>query len=234
MVEAGLPRGYVLHVYEQDSPWSRAVSEALGGMPVDVETRPDVYAALALLLGRRGRPCRGLFVCLDWLDERDQVFFDLATRHLGPIPVWVYANRRPVAELAQPLRAHRVRLLEEEGQLALICSQFPHHPRVTPSPGGVSRPADGADPQKPECRADAGPGRAGVPETASSPVPPVPWLSNPSRPTRTPPAAGGVGGAAPTGSTPAVLAKPILTREELDALISDAPAADGRAARSQP
>lgn len=215
------PRGYFLHICEQESPWSRAVTETLAGLGIEVQTRADVFAGLALMLKRRAWRCLAVFICLDWLDEREHAFFELVGRRLGPVPIWAYASRRPVGELAQALPAGRVRLLEEQGQLDLIISQLlPVKQPLVASCGGqtpASGPADEDHVAAAECTE-----QTAAPRDSRS-VPPVPWLSHPGRPTRTPPAARPpqAGQPKPFASPTPKPREPLLTPDELDALTSD-------------
>jgi len=209
---------------------------ALRAAHCEVVGCPDVYRALARLGGsERGQFC-AVIVCVDLMDTAQSEFFQLAVRRHRRVPVYVYgqAHAQSKLELAQHLGAKdTIRPETVDKALPYFAPTPAVRQEVAPAASARSEPAaePTAEPAPEDLAApgevtDSGDRSAGEQEEPSRPVR-VPWLRYDGGPTRLPPKR------TPASAKPSPPAErelepepPLLTPEELAALMGDSEADD--------
>ena len=220
-------RHRVLHI-RPDRPTSpeselchSSVHDLLASLPIEVEGCGDVYRGLARILRPPSNPPRAVIVCLDGLTTPEFEFFSIVARMRKDVSVYVYGSGRAEARIAKAIELGAkgpatTDLLAEltGGPPASAMGQVPPPPcedgDETPRP-----PASPPTPTEP-IRAD---------EEAPRKPARVPWLRYGDRPARVAPNAREPAPEPPPSlgrpSPRSVSFEPLLTEEELRALMSD-------------
>ncbi|KAA0220359.1 MAG: hypothetical protein KJ057_10445 [Phycisphaerae bacterium] len=201
-----------------------AADLAVAGIPI--ETVTDVYAALASasLLKRAGHGVV-LVACADELLNEDLELFSLLEEFGDAIKTFVYGDRRsaPLIQSALDRGASNLSHLPEHLARIAPCrpSCTPERPEESRADAAILR-LNAAAPAAPIADKSAADTRDDkTPESAVR----VPWLRYADAPRRIPPTdrprATRIEAGADSGSNPTSFDSPLLTRAELDALLSD-------------
>ena len=220
-------RHRVLHIrpHPPTSPESgschSSIDEFLASLPLELEGCGDVYRGLARILRPPSNAPRAVIVCLDGLTTPEFEFFSIVTRMRKDVSVYVYGSGRAEARIAKAIELGAkgpatADLLAEltGGPPASVIGQVPpppceegdEMPRPPASPPTPPEPirAEEEDPRKPAR---------------------VPWLRYGDRPARVAPNARQPAPKPPPSldrpSPRSVSFEPLLTEEELRALMSD-------------
>lgn len=92
---------FILHI-EGLSPQPGRIAEELDSLSVTVETCPDVYRGLARL-GQAQKAPLAVLVCVDDLDPRELLFFQVGARFYPRVPLYAYGSGRAEALITQAL-----------------------------------------------------------------------------------------------------------------------------------
>jgi len=186
----------------------------------------DVYRALAKLLNAAGDAYVGVVVQLDGVGPRELAFFSILARSRRGLRILVQAGAGGESKIAKALQAGATGVLTAEFWREFAprpAMPAPIEVRVTADPPTVQLAPPESDPGVETVEEDeAPPVEEDSEDTPSSPR--VPWLryaDGPQRaapPVRKPPAPIPP---APAPSAPAPDYEPLLTDEELEALLSD-------------
>jgi len=220
-------RHRVLHI-RPDPPTSpesgschSSIDEFLASLPIEVEGCGDVYRGLARILRPPSNPPRAVIVCLDGLTTPEFEFFSIVARMRKDVSVYVYGSGRAEARIAKAIELGAkgpatTDLLAEltGGPPASAMGQVP----PPPCEEGDGTPRSPASPPTPTERIRA------HEEDPRKPAR-VPWLRYGDRPARVAPnAREPAPEPSPSLDRPSprsVSFEPLLTEEELRALMSD-------------
>lgn len=221
----------VLHVAPAGHSPAERMSEALGEAGCEVIACADLYRALARMGRNQGGQLCAVVVCLDPTDAAQPEFLQLAARHHRRVPVYVYAesHARSKIDLAlrlgakdtiRPETANRVlpysapaptaapnESASVESQAAGPTAQ---RPADEPAESMVPARSDGDREEQPDAEMEepAGPAR-------------VPWLRYDGGPKRTPPQPTPARARRLEPTEDKMEPEPLLTPEELQALIGN-------------
>lgn len=215
----GEPR--IVHLAAGPHQTTDGVAADLAAAGIPVESVTDVYAALASasLLKRAGHSIV-LVACADELLNEDLELFSLLEEFGDAIKTFVYGDLRSASLIQSALNLGTLPLSVLTEHLARIA---PCRPSCTPRRPEESR-ADAAI-----LRLKAEAPAAPIADTRDDRTPEfavrVPWLRYADAPRRVPPTdrprATRIEAEADSGSNPTSFDPPLLTRAELDALLSD-------------
>jgi hypothetical protein len=220
-------RHRVLHIRPQPpaspaaEPYCYPIGELLAGLPLDTQWCGDVYRGLAGLLRPSSDPPQAVIVCLDGLGAPEFEFFSIVSKLRNDLKVYVYAAARSESRIARAVElgakgpVTREALAELAGGPPVpmaVEAPVRASERVTEKPvSPVIPPAPSAPPRIDE-------------EDARKPAR-VPWLRYGDRPARVAPALREPPPQAlnpnPQPPSPPRSYEPLLTEEELRALMSD-------------
>jgi len=199
----------------------------LASVSLDVDLCGDVYRGLARLLDADSTSTRAIVVRLDDLSPSELEFFSIVARLRRSVPVYVYGQPRSSALIAKAIElgaagiatAETLRGLANRAQAAATpkCPVVDTVPRQPPPSTTVTLPKD--DAERP------------VEESAAEPAR-VPWLRYSDRPVRGAPtdreSTAEVTTARSRTPVRAAAVEPLLTEAELQALMDDDFADDGK------
>lgn len=216
----------IVHLAAGPHQTTDGVAADLAAAGIPVESVTDVYAALASasLLKRAGHSIV-LVACADELLNEDLELFSLLEEFGDAIKTFVYGDRRSASLIQGALNLGTLPLSVLPEHLARIA---PCRPSCTPRRPEESR-ADAAI-LRLKAEASAAPiADKGGADTRDNKTPEsavrVPWLRYADAPRRVPPTdrprAARIETEADSGPNPASFDPPLLTRAELDALLSD-------------
>jgi hypothetical protein len=217
----------VLHI-RPDPPTSpesgsghSSIHDLLASLPIELEACGDVYRGLARILRPSSNAPRAVIVCLDGLTTPEFEFFSIVGRLRKDMSVYVYGSGRAEARIAKAI---------ELGAKGLATADL-----LAELAGGPPAVAMGPVPPPPCEHVDETPRPPASPPTPTEPIRPdeedprkparVPWLRYGDRPARVAPnAREPMPKPPPSLDRPAprsVSFEPLLTEEELRALMSD-------------
>lgn len=231
----------------QDGPGPSAdVRALLSPLGQRVCETDNVYDSLARLLDPRGEHPRAVVVSLDCVGPAEMEFFSLVARLRPKVPVYVYGGARHRERIADAIRLGARGPITEDALRDLADEETPVTNRVGSSSESSDplRPAgedhvvvvtDESDNEhndedwSPEDAVDEGSGDLVDDEADDAPSTPirVPWLRYDDRPTRTAPPRRDSSAASSRQSADGATGKtgrpdePLLTEEELQALLGD-------------
>ena len=227
----------VLHVAPTSHTPAERVSDALRQAGCEVVPCTDVYRALARMGGsERGRLC-AVVVCVDLMDTGQFEFFQLAARHHRRVGVYVYAQPHAQSKIDLALRLGAKDTIRAEAVDRVLPYRAPapapapcqpaSAESATAEPAGmqpVEEPADSVT----AARSDGERGEGPQPEKEELAGPArVPWLRYEGGPKRIPPQPTPARAKSPQPADREVESEPpLLTPEELAALIGDEDAGD--------
>ena len=233
----------VLHIRPGTSPSASAdkIDAWLRAAAVDVEVCGDVYRGLARILRRGTEAPSAVLVCIDDLGSAEFEFFSLAAASRSSAKVYVYGDERWESRVARALDLGAAGRATEQVIRTLVPPPARAEPLPSPEPKKVvpterealpepfPAPANLAgtvepiaqEPKGPLSRGEEAPRQGEARESAVR----VPWLRYGSTPSRTPPSRQHVRpeppAPAPPHRPPPADREPLLTEEELRALIGD-------------
>jgi hypothetical protein len=233
------PNSVVLHIHSVPSPHAEDLDSRLAAASLDVKDCGDVYRALARLARSDVSRFRAVFVCLDGLDPYEFEFFSLVARLQRDLPVYVYAGPRSDSRVQKALDlgaagrvttevidslapAHEDRVASDE---EVAEPQMHAAPDAAPPPPALAKEspiaAQETEPVPDERDEEHGKVEGGTVQGSVR----VPWLRYEGRPARTAPKPPDrPAQPAPEPETEAHASgvhRPLLTEEELQALIGD-------------
>lgn len=209
-------RAVVLHVAERLSKTTDDFDSAVDQAGYEVEHCETVYGALACLVRPAGRPISAVIVCLDSLEPSELEFFTLAAAHAPSIPVYVYGRS------ANGQRQQRAISCGAKSEITA------DHIAAVLAAVAQDRPAEssGTDVRQ-GSTADVGrsPAKGGLAHRSTRV--PTPWQPAAGRPQRVPP--GGrkareqaiAGRSAKAGGPHSAFGEPLVSRQEVDALLGE-------------
>ncbi len=230
-------RHRVLHIRPQPpaspeaGPHRSPIGELLAGLPLETQCCGDVYRGLALLLRPSPDPPQAVIVCLDGLGAAEFEFFSIVSKLRRDLKVYVYAAAHSESRIARAVE------LGAKGPVTRkVLAELAGGP---PVPMAVEAPARASErvTDKLVSPVIAQHGHASVDHATPTSAPPrideedarnparVPWLRYGDRPARVapphrepPPQPLNPN---PPTPTPPRSYEPLLTEEELRALMSD-------------
>ncbi|MCG3132632.1 MAG: hypothetical protein FLDDKLPJ_03495 [Phycisphaerae bacterium] len=216
----------IVHLAAGPHQTTDGVAADLAAAGIPVETVSDVYAALAsaCLLKRAGRSVV-LVACVDEMFDEELELFSMLEGSGDAVKTFVYGDRRsaPLMQSALDRGARNLSLLPEHLARVTPCrpSCAPRRPEESRADAAILRLNAEASVAPPADEGDADPRDGKILESAVR----VPWLRYADTPRRVPPAdrprAARIETEADSGPNPATFDPPLLTRAELDALLSD-------------
>ena len=221
----------VLHVAPVGHSPAERMDKALGEAGCEVIACADLYRALARMGRNQDSQLCAVVVCLDPTDTAQSEFLQLAARHHRRVPVYVYAepHARSKIDLAlrlgakdaiRPETADRVLSYSAPAPTAVPYEPAPveaqvagpsaRQPADEPTESMAPAPSDGDREEEPDAEKEepAGPAR-------------VPWLRYDGGPKRIPPQPTPARGRRLEPTEDEVEPEPLLTPEELQALIGN-------------
>ena len=211
----------ILHIGSATSPtqthgFADRIKSLLETLQVNVYSCPDVYRGLARTCSDRSPAPQAVLVCVDDLVASELEFFSILARLRRDLPVYVYGHDRSKSRMARAM---------EFGATAEATESLLHALAASPGPQPEPVARDESVALEGEARNDRDPEA-----TESAPVR-VPWLRYTAAPGRKAPARD-MGSVHRTdhdgpGDTAAGSCQPLLTEEELQALIGDHPGSPG-------
>lgn len=227
-------RPTVIHVVERPKDASAEFDRAIAQAGCRAERVETVYGALARLVRPEDRPALAVIVCVDALAGPELEFFVLAAQRCPDVPVYVYGctesgdrRQRACAIGAQSdvSAEHIATVLTElgrvrSGETAPEPQPAPPMPVTVEEAPAEETPEPATEEEPTTVAEDATPAAPTTPAADRSGVGvPTPWQPAAGRPQRIPPGAkAGAGRRTPD--------EPLLTRQEVDALLSRPPSAD--------
>lgn len=231
-----------LHEPDEADPSTPSVAQRLAAASIEAETCGDVYRALARLCSTKPLSIQAVIVCVDDLGAPELSFFSLVRQVCRGISVYVYGHERAEPRIARAIQSGATGRVSEE----VLTSISQRCRKATPWSAETKADVNERKPEATAPVADAAPqsGALGEPpamldeeptprqndkETPTGPAR-VPWLRYLDTPVRTPPKP-----VPPTTSEPAErppsaprppMQGPLLSPEELEALIGNDPVAD--------
>ena len=208
----------------QSHGFADQIKTLLGTLRVNVQSFPDVYRGLAQICSDRSPDPQAVLVCVDDLVASELEFFSILARLRRDLPVYVYGQDRSKSRMARAMEFGATAEATESLLRALAASPAPKpEPALAPELEPVAR--DETVALEGEARYDRDPE-----PTEAAPVR-VPWLRNPAAPGRKAPSSD-TGSVQATdhdepGDTTAGFCQPLLTEEELQALLGDNPVPPG-------
>ena len=201
------------------------LDKLLAASPLETEWCPDVYRGLARLFGPPSAPPRAVIVCLDGLGTPEFEFFSILSRVRRDLKVYVYGSAGAEARIAKAVEFGATGSVTKEVLSELAGGPPPlpeaEAPVRTPERRNDTAAAPADPPPDP---ADQTPMRMVEEEDARKPAR-VPWLRYGDRPARVAPAARTPAPQpSPSVDRPSPRTtsfEPLLTEEELQALMSD-------------
>lgn len=220
-------RPRVLHIRPQPpvspeaGPCRSPIGELLAGLALEVEWCGDVYRGLALLLRLSSDPPQAVIVCLDGLGAAEFEFFSIVSKLRRDLKVYVYAAARSESRIARAVKLGAKGPVTRE-VLAELAGGPPVPMTVETTTRASERVTD-----KPVSRVFA-PAPSDPPRIDEQDAPKsarVPWMRYGDRPARVAPPHREPPPHAPNPNphtpTPPRSYEPLLTEEELRALMSD-------------
>lgn len=213
---------FILHIGSATGPSQThdiadRIKTLLGTLRVNVYSCPDVYRGLARLCSDRSPDPQAVLVCVDDLVASELEFFSILTRLRRDLPVYVYGHDRSKPRMARAM---------EFGATAEATESLLRALAASPEPESEPVARDETVALEGEARFDRDP------ESTEAAAVRVPWLRYAAAPGRKAPPRDtgpvrrtdhdGPGDTAAAGSH-----QPLLTEEELQALIGDQPGPPG-------
>ena len=208
----------------QSHGFADQIKTLLGTLRVNVQSFPDVYRGLAQICSDRSPDPQAVLVCVDDLVASELEFFSILARLRRDLPVYVYGQDRSKSRMARAMEFGATAEATESLLRALAASPAPKpEPALAPELEPVARDETVALEGEARYDRDAKP-------TEAAPVR-VPWLRYAAAPGRKAPSRD-TGSVQPTdhdepGDTTAGFCQPLLTEEELQALLGDNPVPPG-------
>ena len=215
-------RHRVLHIRPQPpaspeaGPCRSPIGELLAGLAIEAEWCSDVYRGLALLLRPSSDPPKAAIVCLDGLGAPEFEFFSIVSKLRRDLKVYVYAAARSESRIARAV---------ELGAKGPVTREV-----LAELAGGSPVPMAVEDPARASERVTDKPVSPVIPPAPSEPLridvedarkpARVPWLRYGDRPARVAPPHQALNPKPQTPNPPRSY-EPLLTEEELRALMSD-------------
>ena len=223
----------VLHVAPLEQASAREMAEVIRQSGCEVVAVGDVYRALARLGRMSAGDVAAVIVCLDRLTEAQLEFIQLASRQHRGVPVYVYGQPQARSKIDAAVRLGAAGAVDAARLDRVFSGRGAGNGRTTDA-SGADEAVD--EPEGADLEVSTG-GRA-VEETepveAAEPIEPVaakstkpgsgstvrvPWLRYDDRPQRTPPKK--APSKPPTPEPPAEVEPPLLSPEELEALMGE-------------
>jgi hypothetical protein len=244
-------RPSILHVVERSSEASADFDRAIDEAGFDLDYAETTYGAMARLVRPEGGPPQAVIVCVDCLDTPELEFFTLTARLYPNLPVYVYGRsadglrrQRALAlgarseVTANRFAALLVDLVTTADEDAAVAGRFKSADVATPSrqDPGTADAARESEPVLPyEARkepvSEEHTSQASPPSTAGRI--PTPWHPASDRPRRIAPGERcppdplaeprGTAADRPAPQRTQPLVEPLLSRQEMDALLSERP-----------
>ena len=235
----------VLHVRPPSSAGSAEIAGAIAEADCQAVPCPDVYRAMARLCSARNNRFCAVVVCVDRMESAEFEFFQLAATHYRDTPVYVFGSGQAQPKIESALRLGARQVLDA-ADLANVLKPAPApepFPQVEPEPDQAeeTRAAQpepdqaeetrAAQPEPPPVVGGTGENGKSTQEEGPTELEPkgrkkrdrtarVPWLRYDDLPQRAPPKRDEPAEGKPE-STPDEPQGPLLTQEELDALLGD-------------
>lgn len=214
------------------------IKTLLGTLGANVHSFPDVYRGLAKICSDRSPDPKAVIVCVDDLVASELEFFSILARLRRDLPVYVYGHDRSKSRMARAMEFGATAEATESLLRALAASPAPK-PEPAPEPKPEPEPAPEPEPvvlddtdTHDEVGALEGEARFDrLPETTEAAPVRVPWLRYTAAPGRKAPPRD-TGSVQATdhdkpGDTAPESFQPLLTEEELQALLGDNPVPPG-------
>lgn len=211
----------ILHIGSAAGPsqthgFAGRIKTLLETLRVNVHSCPDVYRGLARICSDRSPDPQAVLVCVDDLVASELEFFSILARLRRDLPVYIYGHDRSKPRMARAM---------EFGATAEATESLLRALAASPGAEPESVACDETVALQGEARYDRDPE-----PTEAAPVR-VPWLRNPAAPGRKAPSSD-TGPMHRTdhdglGDTEARSCQPLLTEEELQALLGDHPGPPG-------
>ncbi len=238
----------VLHVRpalpesDEAHPSTDTVAQRLAVASIEAETCGDVYRALARLCGTKPLLIQAVIVCVDDLGVQELSFFSLVRQVCRGISVYVYGHERAEPRIARAIQLGATGRVSEEvlTSIGQRCRKATHwsaetnaavnerKPEAT-APIADAAPQSDALAEPPVMLEDEPTPVQNDKETPTGPAR-VPWLRYLDTPVRTPPKPvpppTREPAERPPSASPPPARGPLLSPEELEALIGNDPVAD--------
>jgi hypothetical protein len=203
----------VLHVVERPTLLTGDFDAAVEKAGLQVERTETVYGAMARLVRQAGRPVAAVVVCLDGLEAAELEFFTLAARLAPATPLYIYGRSTNLQRQQRAISLGAESEVSADRLAALLSTlEKNHSTRVSPPRVAASVESIEAVPVSEDGRVAAAEKAARGRDRMPSAVP-TPWRPAANRPRRIPPGRGPLAG--PNLS----LTEPLLSRQEVDALL---------------
>ena len=220
----------------QSHGFADQIKTLLGTLRVNVQSFPDVYRGLAQICSDRSPDPQAVLVCVDDLVASELEFFSILARLRRDLPVYVYGQDRSKSRMARAMEFGATAEATESLLRALAASPAPKpEPALEPELEPDARDETGEHDEtvtRDETVALEGEARydRDAKPTEAAPVR-VPWLRYAAAPGRKAPPRD-TGSVQPTdhdgpSDTTAGFCQPLLTEEELQALLGDHPGPPG-------
>jgi hypothetical protein len=245
----------VLHVCPPSQGSAKDITGAIADAGCAEVPCPDVYRALARLGGGSAGQFHAVVVCVDRLEASELEFFRLVGRHYPDVDVYVYGQPHTQTKADSAVESGAEAVVRADALAAVLCPAVASQPaafradeapqpqpvqEVEPEVASTAPAADVPEPPVGTAAAEEEPPA----EPASKPTKNrttgarVPWLQYDDMPQRTPPNRTAPKPARPASPQPEP-DQPLLSPEELDALIGDGDgdgndSADGGRKRRRP
>ena len=222
----------VLHVCPLSLAGSTEIADAIAEAGCQAVPCPDVYRAMARLGAARNNRFCAVVVCVDRMESAEFEFFQLAAKHCRDTPVYVVGSGHTQPKIESALRLGARQAVDADGLAEVLKpAAIPEPlPQVAPEPDQaeetrVAQPEpppvvvgmgdDGESTQKDKPAEPEPKGRKKRDRTAR-----VPWLPHDDLPQRVPPERDELA-VGRSESAPGEPEEPLLSQEELDALMGD-------------
>lgn len=233
----------ILHVgsakgLTQTHGFAGRIDTLLGTLRVNIHSCSDVYLGLARICSDRFPDPKAVLVCVDDLVASELEFFSILARLRRDLPVYVYGHDRSKSRMARAMEFGATAEATESLLRALAASPAPK-PEPAPEPEPEPEPVVLDEPGKhdetvthDETVALEGEARCDrLPEATEAAPVRVPWLRYAAAPGRKAPPRD-TGPVQPVdhdepGDTTSGFCQPLLTEEELQALLGDNPVPPG-------
>ena len=221
----------VLHVRPPSLAGSTEIADAIAEAGCRAVPCPDVYRAMARLGAARNNRFCAVVVCVDLMESAEFEFFQLAAKHYRDTPVYVVGSgyAQPRIESALRLGARQAVEAAELAEVLKPAAAPEPFPQAAPEPDETEE-ARTAQPEPPPVVVTDDDGESTQKEKPAEPEPKsrkkrgrtarVPWLPQDDLPQRVPPKRDEPAEGRPE-SAPDEPQKPLLSQEELDALMGD-------------
>jgi len=210
----------VLHIHSQppalseSAPRRTPIAELLASLPLETDWCGDVYRGLARLLRPSANRPQAVIVCLDGLGNPEFEFFAIVSRLCRDLKIYAYAAASAKSRIARAVELGATGPATRESLEELT--------RGSPVPMSAENHEEDSEPLtaksvSPSSFAAASESTGVDREDAQKPAR-VPWLRYGDRPARVAPPRHGH---APNAPCPPSSCEPLLTDEELRALMND-------------